>query len=297
MLVLYKSLQVISTNVSNDMDIGDASTVVNGVSTIADSISKNGPVIVICAVFIVLFILMFILFIKINNDMIKNIIKQLNQKNTENSDVTQKLLNHFLEEDEKEEQETEEHETITKHHKDLVGMYIDYTTAFKREFKTIINSTRCDRVAVYVFHNGNQTLYGLPFIKMSCVQEDTMKGSMTMRGKAHMNLPLHLFNDFIRALYKDGTFAGNIDDVEIHDNSIREFLSFSDAKSVFMRAIKKEDGSLAGFTVIEFNQTMNFTDEEFYTYINQAVKDLNTSIRYIITDDEFAKKYEKSKDE
>lgn len=287
-------MPLLSANVS---DVGDetSTTVVDGVTKLAESISDNGALIVIGAAFILFSILILLMFIKINSDMFKNIVNQINQKNDENADITKKLLDHFLEEekDKEEEKEQEEKEEQPKHHaKDLVGLYIDYTTAFKGESKSVINAIRCDRVAVYVFHNGNQTLFGLPFIKMSCVYEDTMKGNMTMRSKAHMNLPLHLFNDFIQALYRDGIFAGNIDDVEIHDGSIREFLSFSDAKSVFMRAIKKEDGSLAGFTVCEFNDPIDYSDKEKFMAINNKVKEMNDAIKYIVTDDEFSKKYE-----
>ena len=299
--LLGTSIQFLSATTStttSDLDT-NAEGIVGGVTALADSISKNGPVIVICAVFIMLFILIFLLFLKINNTMFKNMIDQINSKNQENSTVTQKLLNHVLEDDEDEEEtkndkEKDKENKDQEHHhsKDLVGLYIDYTTAFKRESKNVINTLRCDRVAVYVFHNGNQALYGLPFIKMSCVYEDTIKGNMTVRGKTHMNLPLHLFNDFIENLYRDGEFAGNIDDIEIHDNSIREFLAFSDAKAVFMRAIKKSDGSLAGFTACEFAEHMNFADEETYKSISNAIKEMNIAIRYIITDENFAKKYE-----
>lgn len=272
-----------------------STTAVSGIAQLADSISKNGALIVIGAAFILFSVLILLMFIKINSDMFKNIVNQINQKNDENSEITKKLLDHFLEAEEKEkEKEAEEEEDVThKHHaKDLVGLYIDYTTAFKGESKNVINTIRCDRVAVYVFHNGNQSLYGLPFIKMSCVYEDTMKGNMTMRSSTHVNLPLHLFNDFIQSLYRDGIFAGNIDDVEIHDGSIREFLSFSDAKSVFMRAIKKEDGSLAGFTVCEFNEPVDYSDKDKFMAINNKVKEMNDAIKYIVTDDEFSKKYE-----
>lgn len=301
--MLGTSIQFLSATESvttSDLNT-DVDGVVGGITTLADSISKNGPVIVICAVFIVLFILIFLLFIKINNSMFKNMIDQINSKNQENSTVTQKLLNHVLDDDDDDNEETHESKdkedrtknTEQQHHsRDLVGLYIDYTTAFKRESKNVINTLRCDRVAVYVFHNGNQSLYGLPFIKMSCVYEDTIKGSMTIRGKTHMNLPLHLFNDFIENLYRDGEFAGNIDDIEIYDNSIREFLALSDAKAVFMRAIKKSDGSLAGFTACEFAEHMDFADENTYKNISSTVKDMNTAIRYIITDENFAKKYE-----
>lgn len=291
-----------NTQQTSDFNTGDVTGVVDGVVNISDAISKNGPVIVICAVFIVLFILVFLLFLKINNYMFRNMINQMNTKNQENADITQKLLNHFLDnEDEndeskedKEKEDPHDDSSKKKHNsKDLVGLYIDYTTAFKRESNRIIGNLRCNRVAVYVFHNGNQTLYGLPFIKMSCVYEDTMRGSMTLRGRTHVNLPLHLFNDFVQYLYRDGEFSGNITDVEIQDNSIREFLAYSEAKAIFMKAIKKEDGSLAGFTVCEFDKEIDFADREIYNKIRNEIKDMNTAIQYIVTDEEFSKKYER----
>ena len=102
--LLGTSIQFLSATTStttSDLDT-NAEGIVGGVTALADSISKNGPVIVICAVFIMLFILIFLLFLKINNTMFKNMIDQINSKNQENSNVTQKLLNHVLEDDEDE---------------------------------------------------------------------------------------------------------------------------------------------------------------------------------------------------
>lgn len=283
-----------STNVADtDMSL-DPSTAVDGVTKISEAIAEYGPVVVICGVFIILFILIFLLFMKINNTMVKQMIKQVNDQSAENAKVMNKLLTHLLDEtdDEHDNSNNNKDDKNKQHNRDLVGMFIDYNTAFIRESKNVINNLRCDRVAVYVFHNGNKALYGLPFIKMTCVHENTIKGSRTVRGNTHTGLPLHLYNDMIEALYHDGEYAGNLDDIEIHDNSIREFLSFSDSKSLFIRAIKNENGSLAGFTVVEFNKEMNYADHELYEKIRYTVKDMNTAIRYIVTNDKFFKKFE-----
>lgn len=299
-LVLINVLPLLSAPAVIDKD--NITNAVDSVSKLSETISDKGILVVIGAIFILFTILILFAFVKINSMMITNIVKQVNQKNDENKDITQKLLDHFLDEEQKDDDEDKEAEKQEEpaekphHAKDLVGLYIDYRTVFKAESKNVINELRCDRVAVYVFHNGNQTLYGLPFIKMSCIFEDTLKGNMTMRYKAHVNLPLHLFNDFVQSLYQDGIFAGNIDDVEIHDNSIREFVSFSNAKSIFMRAIKRENGSLAGFTVCEFNHSVDYSDKEKFTKINHRLKEMNNAIKYIVTDDKFSKKYENQDD-
>ena len=58
------------------------------------------------------------------------------------------------------------------------------------------------------------------------------------------------------------------------------------------RAIKKEDGSLAGFTVCEFNEPVDYSNENTFMAINNKLKEMNDAIKYIVTDDEFSKKYE-----
>ena len=222
--------------------------------------------------------------------------RQIDEKNNENTAITKKLLDHFLDDSEEEnsnndkKSKTDNKTANHNYNKDLVGTFIDHTTTFREASRTLINNLRCSRVAIYLFHNGNKTLYGFPFIKMSCVFEITNKGTMTVRSKTHVNLPLHLFHDFIDSLYNNEEFAGNLDDVEIHDNSIREFLSYSDSKSLFMKAIKKKDGSLAGFTVCEFVRPVNYADQEIYNNIKYAVRDMNTAIRYIVTDENISKK-------
>ena len=89
----------------------------------------------------------------------------------------------------------------------------------------------------------------------------------------------------VKNLYDNTDFAGNLDEIEIHDNSIKEFLAPSDSKSLFIRGIKNGNGALAGFTVVEFEQNINFADPEEYNKIKYALKDMNAAIRYFITND------------
>ena len=294
MLALLKAATYLTANAAaNDLDVGDA---VNGVVQISDAISRNGPVIVICSVFIVLFILIFLLFLKLNNTMLNNIINQMNKKSDESAELNKKMYDYFMRDSSENDDEKEDHKDTKSeksHSKDLVGLSIDYNATFKKESRALFNSIPiCDRIGIYVFHNGNKALYGLPFIKMSCVYDSTIMGTSSMRGRTHINLPLHLFNDLMESLYHDGEFAGGLESDKIHDGSVREFLSFSDNKSMYMGAIKKEDGALAGFTVCEFDDNVDFSNKEFYDKVKYTVKDMNSAIKYIITNEQFSKKLE-----
>ena len=91
------------------------------------------------------------------------------------------------------------------YHKDILKSYIDINMALKDASRNCQDKINCDRLAIYVFHNGNKSFHGLPFFKMSCVHEWNRMRINSLRGKSHMNMPLHLF-DFVADLYKDGFF-------------------------------------------------------------------------------------------
>ena len=153
MTLLGSTVTLLSASTSNidNMNLSlDPSDTVNNITNISKAIAEYGPVVVICGVFIVLFILIFLLFMKINNTMVKQMIKQLNDQSTENTKVMNKLLTHLLDEDNETNNEPHNTKPNKTENRDLVGMFIDYNTAFIRESKNVINNLRCDRVAVYV---------------------------------------------------------------------------------------------------------------------------------------------------
>ena len=159
------------------------------------------------------------------------------------------------------------------YHRDLVGAYIDVNIAFKDASREALNRLNCDRVAIYVFHNGNTSMHGLPFFKMSCIHEWTAMGKNTLRGKYHSDMPLHMFNDFIQDLWKEKIYI--CPDIEIkakEDPSIKEFTSYSSTTSLYMMAIVDKNNVLAGFIVAEFSSI-----EEFNMHIvnNSAYEILN----------------------
>jgi hypothetical protein len=257
------------------------------IKEISEAVTENGPLVVLFAIFIIAFLAIFIIFLKMTNSLLTSVIDEINAKNTEVTKYTNAIMDKFLNS-----QDDKTNKEEAGHKKDIVGLYIDTSSAFKAAATAAINTLRGDRIGIYVFHNGNKTPYGLPFVKMSCVFELTVKGNATIRSKAHIDLPLHIFSPIIESLYDDNEFCGNGDDIEIYGNSLKEFLQYSDAKSVFIEGITKEDGTLVGFTSCEYNHPMDFTDKDTYKSNSAVLKHMNDSIKYIITNDEFAKKYE-----
>jgi hypothetical protein len=257
----------------------------NGVEGISKAINDYGIAIVIMAVFFIVFLLVMVIILRNNAKMMDQLMK--NQNNHIDQDIINRLVDNALEnKDDKEKDQlvsmvTEVKQSLksleTKvqntdgsdvdkpedYHKDLVGAYIDINMAFKDISRKTLNLLKCERIAIYVFHNGNTSMLGLPFFKMSCIHEWTTHGNNTLRGKSHVDMPLHLFNDFIEDLWNSGIYrSDSIDKSAEVDHSIKDFIAFSNTKSLYMISIKTDYGAMSGFVVAEFASEEKFTEDE-----------------------------------
>lgn len=260
---------------------------VNSVGTLSSMISEYGSFVVLLAVFLLIFIFLTIVVLRSNSKMSEQIMNRNNQNGNLESDVIRQFVTAALGELTKDGGDiattvskqikpiknavdklvSEKSSDDNDYHKDLVGAYIDVNMALKNASRTALNDLKCDRIGIYIFHNGSQSAFGLPFFKMSCIHEWTSIGSKTIRGKSHTDMPLHAF-DFIETLYKYGCFK--IDDVNNTDikderliKDIKEFISFSLTQSLYMQAVKNEEtGAITGFVVAEFDKTDSFEHNE-----------------------------------
>lgn len=308
-----------STFLTESMPNTDINNVTDGVATIAQALSNYGIAIVIMAVFFVVFLILIIIMLYSNARMMSSIMKNNQNSNTHDQELLSKfvdktfgtesknvdeiveVLSHKLEdsvnilqsslektaEDIKSEDETikEKEEQKNNYHRDLIGAYIDINTTFKNISRAVLNTLCCDRVAIYVFHNGNKSLYGLPFFKMSCIHEWTCLGTNTLRGKSHMDLPLHMFNGFLEDLHRYKVFK--IDDIDVikEDNhSIAEFTAYSNVKSVYMLAIKNNENIISGFVSAEFSHTETFeTDDKRDSEVRAVLDNMVEKVSPLIT--------------
>lgn len=297
------------TETDNIDAITNVGEMTDGVTNIAKAISEYGPLVVLMAVFLVIFLALVVLVLRSNSKMMTQI---MNRQRT-SDELDQKIINKFVENalaTQKTNHDTEVKELVEEikeaiklrdaseehrdpntdssnndYHKDLVGAYIDVNMAFKDASRSALNALHCDRIAIYVFHNGNKSMHGLPFFKMSCVHEWTTHGSNTLRGKSHTDMPLHLFNDFIENLWKYGVYKTEDVQKSIHeDPSLKEFIAFSNTESLYMVSIKDDEGALSGFVVAEFEQIEHFEcDDRRDTQIRHIIDTMIDRVGPIVT--------------
>ena len=274
-------------------EVPSMSDTVDQVSDATKLINQYGPTVVIIAVFLLLFIGLLFFILRSNHKMNQQMIEAQQAASKANQKMMQDMFDTFKSLVVNKDKDDEDDDDKPKKKK-IVSAYIDSSLAFKDASRIAIGKIKCERVAIYLFHNGNHTPYGYPFAKMSCVHEWTLRGSNTVRGTTHMNIPLYAFSNIVESLVKDGEFViGNIYDHGIisADEQVFQFISGSTIRAIFALGIKDKDGELAAFAIAEFKDAQDFSDEETYKNIKDALSTMNDSIYSIVVNDEFRNNY------
>ena len=249
--------------------------VVNGVGEISKNINDYGPATVILAVFLFLFMVVIISFLIINQKQVSSIISQYKALSKTITDQQNKIIGNLLE-NEKEEQHAAP--------KDMLKNYVDIHNVLRDASKKTLVNLKADRVAVYVFHNGNKSAHGFPFYKMSCVGEYVIQGiGIFPKLKSHIDIPLYSFGGIIESLYNNGVFE-NISDQNKELDSVSEFTDNTNAKYIYLLGIRDDNLNLAGFSVAEFKKYPEALN------IEHLMKILNDSIRCVILNTNFQEK-------
>lgn len=282
-------------------------TMITGVGRLSNLMSEYGILVVILSVMIVIFFA-FTIYLLINNS--KMITDFIESNKTNNSNVTD-MLGEFVKEATNnqpmqnegwqealqelkdtlksteqalEDMNNHKDDDENDYHKNIVGAYIDVNMAFKDASRVALNKIGCDRIAIYTFHNGNASIHGLPFFKMSCIHEWTKTGSPTFRGKNHTDLPLHLFNDFIEDLWKKGEYMSeDVEKSQVIDPSIKQFIAYSETKSLYIASVKNYDEIIVGFVIAEFDRIETFeSDQNRYNNIKEAMDEMVVKVSPIL---------------
>lgn len=284
----------VSDNVSNTIDqVGNTASLIN----------QYGPTVVILAVFLLIFISIMAFILRSNHMMNKRMLESQQSAATAQQKMMQDMFDTCMslikkESSKDDEEEDEEDESPKPKKKKIVSAYIDSSLAFKDASRIAIGKIKCERIAIYLFHNGNHTPYGYPFAKMSCVHEWTTRGSNTVRGTTHVNIPLYAFSTIVESLSKDGEFVvGNIYEHGLisADEQVFQFISGSTIRALFALGIKDKDGDLAAFTIAEFKDPQDFSAEETYKNVKDALTMMDESIYSIIVNDDFRNSYGEDK--
>lgn len=276
------------------MNIKDMTDIVSQVENLSKSMDSYGIGIVVISFFMIVFLLAILYFIIMSQKNLKSYIQDRKENQKFISDQNADLIKALLEELHSDREENQQHTTEENDSKkNFVGMYIHVSMAFKDACKSVLSELNADRVGVYIFHNGNHSIHGLPFFKMSCVGEYSNTG--IMRGKCHIDLPLHLFNDMVEKIYKNNIYS--ITDISSVDTDldIIRFVEPSRAKSVFMVGIRDYNNNLAGFSIVEFNENNTFNDKDIKN-INSHLDIMNEKIRDVIINCKLQDQLEKLND-
>lgn len=285
---------------TGEINIEDTS---NAVINFAEIINKYGELAVILAVFLICFVGLLVIMIRNNRKFLNQLVESNNSNQSNNQELVNKIVEACIDQlDMRNRTSTKEViEEVNKKeedsHKSVVSVYINANLAFKDASRIAMSNIKCQRVAIYLFHNGNSTPYGYPFAKMSCVHEWTMKGTSTVRGHDQVDVPLYAFVNIVEELAENGELAiGNIYDYSVvnNDEHILQFISGSNTHSIFMLAIKNADGCLAAFTVAEFKDAQDFSTGDSYNKIKSTLKTMNENIYSIVISNEFKNSFTNS---
>lgn len=297
----------LTDTVGDLVNIGEDAT---SIVKLAEGIQKYGFIAIGFAVVVVVFLIIigFVFFMNMkvmrglmerndnNADVADNLVKKLVEE------VTKKYANGIISIDElnkikqdlstqldsatnKLEHELEKHDnkvdSASKHETDFVGKFVDDQNTFKTFCKPLIGKLGCSRVGIYVFHNGNASIHGLPFYKMTCIYECNNMDKKSMRGMHHTNMPLNLYYDFVEDLYRTGEYkVDDITELVSDDYAMKEFTEFSNCKSMYIVAVKDSNDNIGGFVIVEFDKVETFcSDEErmitVRTAINETIYNIN----------------------
>ena len=106
-----------------------------------------------------------------------------------------------------------------------------------------------------------------------------MTGTESLRGKHHVEMPLHVYDDFLYKLYKNSVYkCEDMDRLDKDDSKgIKEFMAYSDTKAFYIMAIKNSSDNIGGFVSIEFSTKESFEqnperDVEVHSVVSEMVK-------------------------
>lgn len=186
------------------------------VSEMANLINKAGPVAVILSVFLILFLIIVMA-------LLKGFMSSQKQLQEQNESLTNTMIMQ-LEELKKSQAEIKADTRKNYDEKSMVSIFVKLNKTFKMDCKHYAETVQCDRIGIYVFHNGAHSSHGIPFIKTSCISEWIKRGSGISTHLTDSNsVPLTVFDDVIERLYSYGFVIVRNDVEDSKENEINEF--------------------------------------------------------------------------
>lgn len=232
-------------------------TTITGTETIAELIYQFGPAVIIVSVFLVLFITILFYIMRQQQKSNENIMKE-----------HQLLIQNLVEYNMKEpplpyvSDSKKDHDT-----KEIMNIYLKIKSTIKIQISQYMVDLQADRIAIYLFHNGMKAINGFPFLKFSCIGEQS--NSITnSRIKQHHDFPVNLMTDFLKDLFDHKPIC-YYDDNDINssmeEDPMFEKLISSSSNKYIVKGIFDSEINLIGFIIVEFDAEQL----KPYNYINK----------------------------
>lgn len=125
--------------------------------------------------------------------------------------------------------------------------------------KYLFQQTKADRVALYVFHNGQRMLNGGHFLKMSCLNEYALAEKYQYTRK-HKDTPITQFSEICKALLSRGCWSCE-DTRTLKDASLKAWVQEYGYKSIFIKAVFSTRGDVIGFATTEYIEDYVFEEK------------------------------------
>lgn len=120
------------------------------------------------------------------------------------------------------------------------------------QLSCLLQEEKANRSYVFMYHNGGKDMAGRSFQKMSITNEMTDPITVPIMTN-YQNVPRSMFPTLFKTLVSQDVYEiENIDDIEKTDPVLYQMMKTHGVKTAFIHGIKKSNGMVLGFVVIEY---------------------------------------------
>ena len=155
--------------------------------------------------------------------------------------------------------------------------------------KQIKHESKADRAMIVLYHNGEHSIGGYSFTKMSCIHE-CISHNVGASGKQlkpiqkdFANIPISAFSTITKKLFTEGSFIlTDLVELKQHDLSTYEEFKRHAVKSARFYPLIDSSGHIFGFICFEFKKKIKktatketFEEEKFTTKISSVIESIS----------------------
>lgn len=234
------------------MNYSDVSKSVDDVVRLSETMERAGVAIVVVAVFLVIILISVIAFIGVSFRRIKS--REKEQENRESQFET--LLRETMEQNNKFVEMMINNNSNSQ--SGLFKVSVECGALIEEHLKHLYHVTKADRVALYVFHNGQRMLNGGHLLKMSCLNEYSLSEKL-LYSYRHKDTPISQISVVCNALLEKGCWTCE-DTSTVEDPSLKQWIKAFGYKSVFIKGVFNTHGEVIGFASAEYIEAPIYPD-------------------------------------